>query len=105
MTMLTNSEQNVIDVKFFDKLFAVVFSSSPKPRTHNFTHQVEGVNYVLEAVDGNKVQMTGYGKGIKCGDYIILAKNKILYRVEEIDYYASPMDLWTALLSPLKADK
>jgi hypothetical protein len=100
--MLTNPEQKVIDVKFFDKLFAVVFSSSPKPRTHNFTHQVEGVNYVLEAVEGNRVQMTAYGKGIKCGDYIILAKDKIPFRVEEIDYYASPMDLWTALLSPVE---
>jgi hypothetical protein len=96
--MLSKSEHNVKEVKIFNKLFALAFPFSPKPRTHNFTDQVEGVNYVLEAIEGSRSQMTGYGKGIKPGDYIILTKDKIRYRVEAIDYYTDPPNLWTAIL-------
>lgn len=96
--MLSKSEQKVKEVKFFDTLFALALPSSPKPRIHNFTVQVEGANFVLEAIDGGRIQMTGYGKGIKRGDYIILSKDKIRYRVEAIDYYADPPDIWTAIL-------
>ncbi len=44
--------------------------------------------------------MTAYGRGIKRGDLILLLhrKEKIRYRIEQIDYYASPSDLWVALL-------
>lgn len=96
--MLAKPEHRVTDVKFFDTLFAFALPFSPKPRTHKFSDQVEGVNYFLEALDGGTVQMTGYGKGIKPGDYIILTKDKIRYRVEAIDYYADPPNLWTAML-------
>lgn len=98
MSMLIKSEQNVKEVKFFDTIFAITLPSSPKPRTHNFTHQVEGVNYVLEAIDAGRTQMTAYGKGIKRGDCIILTQDKRRYRVEAIDYYADPPNLWTAVL-------
>ena len=96
--MFTQSEQKVKEVKFFDNIFALAFPSLPKSRAHNFTAEVEGVNYVLELLDSGRAQMTGYGKGIKRGDYIILTTDKIPYRVEAIDYYSSPPELWTALV-------
>lgn len=44
--------------------------------------------------------MTGIGKGIKPGDYLILQRDSELcrYQVEEIDYYSDPPDMWMALL-------
>jgi len=105
MNMLTKPEEKVTDVNFFNRLFAQALPSSPKPRTHNLTDQVEGANYTFEALDGDRAQMTGYGKGIKGGDYIILTKDKILYRVEDIEYYADPPDLWRALLFRCSADQ
>ncbi|MEI2581633.1 hypothetical protein [Scytonema sp. PRP1] len=45
--------------------------------------------------------MTGQGKGIKRGDYIILCNGSqsCRYQVEEIDYYSEPPDMWIALLN------
>ncbi|MGA9377412.1 MAG: hypothetical protein WBV73_01310 [Phormidium sp.] len=97
-TMLTKPEHKVTELNFFDRLFAQVLPSSPKPRTHNFTEQSKSVNYEFEEIDAKTAQMTGYGKAIKAGDYIILTKDKICYRVEEIDYYSDPGNLWTAVL-------
>ncbi|MFB2878037.1 hypothetical protein [Floridanema aerugineum] len=98
MIMLSKTEHKVTDLNFFDRLFAQVLPSSPKPRTHNFTKQKMSVNYEFEEIDGRRGQMTGYGKGINVKDYIILTKQGIRYRVEAIEYYSEPADLWTALL-------
>lgn len=98
MIMLSKTEHNVTELDFFDRLFAQVLPSSPKPRTHNFTKQIESLNYEFEEIDGTRAQMTGYGKRINVKDYIILTKKEIRYRVEAIEYYSEPADLWTALL-------
>jgi len=98
MIMLSRSEPKVSDLDFFNRIFAQVLPSSPKPRTHNLTKQSQSVNYEFEQIDGRRAQMTGYGKGIKPGDYILLAKEEIRYQVEAIDYYSDPGNLWTALL-------
>lgn len=98
ITMLTKPEHQVMDLKFFNKLFAQILPSSPKPKTHNFVDQIQNVNYEFEEIDDRKAQMTGYGKGIKPRDYIILFEDKICYRVEAIDYYSEPANLWAALL-------
>ena len=57
-------------------------------------------NVVLEPIEeGIKNYATGQGSGIKCGDYIILHGPDITrYRVEVIDYYSDPSDMWVALL-------
>ena len=98
MMMLSKPEHKFTDLYFFDRLFAQVLPFSPKPRTHNLTDQIENVNYEFEQIDGERAQMTGYGKGIHPGDYIILTKEQIRYRVEAIEYYANPDNLWTAVL-------
>lgn len=98
MIMLSKTEHKVTDFNFFDRVFAQVLPCSPKPRTHNFTKQIQSVNYEFEQIDGRRSQMTGYGRGINVKDYIILSKEGIRYRVEAIDYYADPANMWTALL-------
>ncbi|SRR5579883_2399680 len=75
-----------------------------KHKTYDYTQFVCGRDYVFEAVDnGTKGYMTGQGKGIKRGDYIVLRNNanseeSYVYQVEEIDYYSEPSDMWMALL-------
>lgn len=103
-SMLTNPKHKVTDFNFFDKLFAQVVPSSAKHKTHNFIDQIESVNYEFEKIDDNTAQMTGYGKGINPRDYIILTKEGIRYRVEAIEYYSDPPNLWTALLVRCNAD-
>lgn len=78
------------------------FTSVNKRKNHNYTHYESGIDYVFEAIDasGAKGYMTGQGKGVKQGDGITLKQDnqQIRYQVERIDYYASPSDMWIALL-------
>jgi hypothetical protein len=76
-------------------------------KTYDYTGYVCGHDYVFEYVDDlTKGYMTGQGKGIKCGDYIILknGSNCCRYQVEEIDYYSQPPDMWMALLSEVTVE-
>lgn len=74
-------------------------------RTHDYTRHECGADYVFETVDnGSKGYMTGQGKGVKPGDYLLLKHESEVerYQVVTIDYYASPANMWIALL--LKAN-
>lgn len=44
--------------------------------------------------------MTGRGQGIEGGDCLILSNgfDSCRYRVEKINYYSNPPDMWIALL-------
>jgi hypothetical protein len=73
----------------------------PKRRgTHNYTYSESGSDYMFDAVSNETGYMTGQGKGIKPGDYIVvrIEGTPTKYEVRAIDYYAAPPDLWTALL-------
>ena len=76
-----------------------------KGKTHDYSHQIQGLDYVLESAtdttQGEKFYMTGQGKGIQCQDTIIILEQSILvrYRIEAIDYYVNPPNAWIALLS------
>ena len=69
-------------------------------KTHHYTRQVSGEHYAIEAVKGDRFSMIAYGKGVQSDDYILLTENlrSVRYKVEQIDYYAEPPDLWVALL-------
>ncbi len=70
-------------------------------KTHNYTRAIRGQDYVFEPIEqGLTGHMTGYGKGVKVGDYLILQEgsDRCRYKVEEIDYYSNPEDMWIALL-------
>lgn len=71
-------------------------------QTYDYTDCISGRDYVFETLDDDSTScyMTARWKSIRCGDYIILANasGAEKYRVEEIDYYSEPSDMWIALL-------
>ncbi len=76
-------------------------SKQQKNKTHDYTRLVCGRDYVFEPTENQtRGYMTGQGRGIKSGDYIILQNGfgACIYQVEEIDYYSDPPDMWMALL-------
>ena len=85
-----------------------ILTKPKQRRTYDYTGFVCGRDYVFEPVDNNlkKGYMTGYGKGIKCEDYIILrnGSDSDLYQVEDIDYYSEPSDMWMALLQKVTVE-
>jgi hypothetical protein len=72
-----------------------------KNKTYDYTQLICGRDYVFEPTDNQtRGYMTGQGKGLKSGDYIILQNGSgaCIYQVEEINYYSEPPDMWMALL-------
>ncbi|AFY75965.1 MAG: hypothetical protein IGR93_17505 [Hydrococcus sp. C42_A2020_068] len=72
-----------------------------KPKTHDYSPSIWGDDYIFEPIEeGNKGYMTGRGQGIEGGDCLILSNgfDFCCYRVETINYYANPPDMWIALL-------
>ena len=73
-------------------------------KDYDFTQQEPGYDYILEVADEDSEHkgfyMTGQGIGIKPGDHIILqdGPDNVRYRVESIDYYLDPPDMWLAFL-------
>ena len=70
-------------------------------KTYDYTQLVSGEDYVFEPIDGGiRGYMTSSGKGVKSGDYIVLADDVSAsrYQVEKIDYYSNPPEMWIALL-------
>jgi hypothetical protein len=80
------------------------FVRKPKSKlykTHDYTDQLGNFNYVFEPIDNHALGcMTGYGKGVKIGDRIILEDTDdiYIYQVGQIDYYLDPPDMWIASL-------
>jgi len=75
-----------------------------KCTTHNYTRYERDSDYFFELIEqGSKACMTGKGRGIKQGDYILLNNTTKAerYQVEKVDYYACPSDIWMALLKPI----
>jgi hypothetical protein len=76
-------------------------------KVHDYTKSVRGQDYVFEFTElTSQGYMTGMGKGVKCGDYILLQEGTISYQyqVEAIDYYSEPSDMWIALLKKVTAN-
>jgi MioC protein len=86
-----------------DNSTVVALNKKRKSRVHDYTPYQHGIDYVFETIDGNeeKGYMTGQGKRIKPGDYIVLQQGSVVeqYLIERIDYYSNPSDIWIALLS------
>ena len=70
------------------------------PKIHDYQMYERGIDYFFDvAHPANTAMMTGTGRGIKIKDWFLLSVDgKVCkYRVEEIDYYASP-DFWIVSL-------
>lgn len=87
---------------------ALMIKDSPsqvkrKVKTHDYRRSDRGSHYVFESTDdGIGGYMTAQGNNIQSGEYLLLQdedrQNSCLYRVEEIDYYSNPSDMWIAKL-------
>ena len=74
-------------------------SQRKSSKTHDFSRAIRGQDYIFEPIDdGLRAYITGYGSGMKVGDYLILREgfDRCRYQVEEIDYYSNPEDMWIA---------
>lgn len=70
-------------------------------RNHNYTNLICGQDFTLEvANDGLTADITGQGY-IKQGDYITIVDK---YRVDEVEYYSDPPDMWRAKVSLVPQD-
>ncbi len=76
---------------------AVNFSRPAK--VHDFSQQSPDA-FAFERTGEHQASMTGQGRNVRRGDYLLLQidQNTALYQVQNIDYYSSPADMWTALL-------
>ncbi|GAB4243395.1 MAG: hypothetical protein Kow0049_32960 [Stanieria sp.] len=82
--------------------------ASSSVKIHDYRRYSLGSDYIFELVDHtDKGYMTGYGMGVKPGDHLLLTiDNQVCqYRVQEIDYYANPSDMWIALLKQVIQSK
>lgn len=69
---------------------------------HHYLKTIDSNSFALEPVGKNALEfsMTGFGADIKQGDFIIIndKTSTTTYKVEGIDYYLDPPDMWMALL-------
>jgi hypothetical protein len=74
-------------------------------KTHDYTCYQIGVDYFFESINhGTQGYMTGQGKGIRCGDCLLLGleSGSVAYQIEDINYYSNPSDMWIALLAKVQ---
>jgi 2',3'-cyclic-nucleotide 2'-phosphodiesterase (5'-nucleotidase family) len=78
-------------------------TSRATPETHDYTHRTWGHDYAIHQVvdQGQTLITSGWGYGLHVGDYLLLCnKDKTTrYKVETINYYLDPSDMWNATLS------
>jgi hypothetical protein len=89
------------------RLLSYLYPSSKKlvrqARVHDYSQYQPGVDYVVEAAQeagSLSGYLTGQGRDIQQGDYILLHWDGSLTkcRIEKIDYYINPPDMWMALI-------
>lgn len=81
-----------------------------EPVTHDYTTRTWGhdFSFDLKTEDGKELSITGWGHGIRCGDYIILPHRQsgsTRYRFTKLKYFLDPPDMWhgTAVFTPRPA--
>jgi len=70
-------------------------------KTHDYTNRYWGHDYMITAIidHGQQIKATGWGRGMKVGDTIILKNEKSRsgespYRITKIKYQKDPSDMW-----------
>lgn len=77
-------------------------------RTHDYTERSWGHDFTIQRAEngGMNLGASGWGRGIRAGDFLILPNkdSTTRYEVERITYYHDPPDMWRAGLkfSPRK---
>lgn len=74
-----------------------------EPKTHDYTRRHWGHDYTITKVLslGKKLEMAGWGTGMKKGDFILLenGKDSTRYQFDKIEYKSDPHDMWFAIAS------
>ncbi len=72
-------------------------------KTHDYSDRSWGHDYHIGYItdDGLSISLTGWGMGIKTGDYIVIknGSDTTRYKFESIDYHRDPHDMWKGSLS------
>ncbi len=73
-------------------------------KTHDYTKRYWGHDYTITKVrnDGVDISMSGWGRGIAEGDYMLIesqssepgANSSTRYRVKSVRYCENPRDMW-----------
>ena len=74
-------------------------------KTHHYDHLQQGIDFVLER-DLERTHlytMTAQKAGVHMGDHIDIAgpEGHQHFKVQEIEYYDDPAEMWMAQLQPL----
>lgn len=72
------------------------------PKTHDYQRGGWGHDYTFTPINGGvKGTATGWGQGIKKGDFLILRQppHGTRYKVDSIKYFSDPTDMWSAELT------
>lgn len=79
-----------------------------EPPTHDFSgpNRRWGHDYTVSSITPDGVRISGWGRGLQAGDYLILDGDYLIpdegaapttrYRIEHIDYCMNPPDMWHA---------
>ncbi len=66
--------------------------------THDFSAREWGRNYSIGRIEsgGLNISLTGWGTGIKTGDYIIIKNgdDTTRYKFDSVEYHRDPHDMW-----------
>ncbi len=79
--------------------------SDRKLSTHDYTTRGWGHDYTATPIDGGlKLDMAGWGYGLRAGDYLLLKNGtgSSRYKIEALRYKSDPPDMWfaTAAFAP-----
>jgi hypothetical protein len=73
-----------------------------KQETHDYTRRHWGHDFTITKVlhDGRELRATGWGHGLRKGDYLLLPNGDATtrYRIENVTYFGDPGDMWKAVL-------
>jgi hypothetical protein len=87
---------------FYDVGVSKKKSDHCRPKVHHYLKTIDSNSFALEPLGKNELEfsMTGFGADIKQGDFIVIndKPSTITYKVESIEYYLDPPDMWMALL-------
>ncbi|NJL21587.1 MAG: hypothetical protein HC895_13475 [Leptolyngbyaceae cyanobacterium SM1_3_5] len=78
---------------------------SKRQKLHDYTTDQNGVDYVFDRVNGGTQGcLTAQGGNPQVGDQVVLKLDEVVekYEIATLDRYATPPDLWTALLVKIK---
>ena len=77
--------------------------ANKEPPTHDYTDPRWGRNFNIVNLsrDGQTANLTGWGRGLKVGHYLLLKNghDNTRYKITSIEYMRDPADMWAAAVT------